>query len=182
MKLLKLSTLAGLSFVAIAARADIDLTITPPALDLGTVTVASTASANATIGITFNGNGNLNGNANNGTVTSVTITNPSGGSLAASQNCVGVDFSASSPSDTCDIQVDCTPSSVGAISGDLEVQFELQNNNGIQTQTTALSCFGVLTPPGSGATSIPTMNFYSLGILSLLLAAGGWIGLRQKKH
>lgn len=180
MKLLKLSTLAGLSLVAVAARADIDLTLTPLTLNLGTVTVGSTASANATIGINFDGNGSLSGNANNGTVTSIVITNPIGGSLTASQNCLGVDFSASSPGDTCAVQVDCTPGAVGAVSGDLEVQFDLQNNSGIQTQTAALSCSGVLTPPGSGATSIPTMSIYSLGILSFLIAAGGWISLRRK--
>ena len=180
MKLRKLSTLMGLWLVAITASADIDLTLTLPALNLGNVNVGSTASANATIGITFDGNGCLAGNANNGTVTSVAIINPAGGSLTASQNCVGVDFSASSPGDTCAVQLDCTPGAIGAISCDLQVQFDLQNNSGIQTQTTALSCNGVLAPPGSGAKSVPTMNIYGLGILSLMLAAFSWLGLRQK--
>jgi hypothetical protein len=182
MKLQKFSALMGLWLLAITASADIDLTLTPPALDLGSAGVGSTVSGNADIGISFNGQGNLAGNANNGTVTSVAITNPVGASFTASQNCVGVDFSAASPQAICTVQVDCTPDSVGAISADLEVQFDLLNNSGIQTQTTALSCNGVLAQPGSGAESIPTMSLYSLGILSLLLAGFSWMRLRRQNR
>lgn len=175
MQILKLSAVAGLCLVAVTARADIDLTLTPSSLDLGTVAVGSSAAGNVTIGITFDGNGALNGNANNGTVSSIAIINPVGGTLSASPACVGTAFSASSPGDTCSVQVDCAPGALGSISGDLEVQFDLQNNSGIQTQTTALSCEGV----APVADSIPTMGVYGLGILSLLLAVGGWLGLRK---
>ena len=182
-RLQKLFVLICLSCVALTANAEIDTTLSPPALDLGDVNVGSTVSGDATIGITFNGNGDLNGNANNGTVTSVAITNLVGGDLTASQTCVGVDFSAARPTQECIVQVSCTPGAAGSISGVLEVQFDLLNNSGTQTTTSNLTCNGVLAPPGpGGAVAIPTTSFYGLAILSFMLAAFGWMGLRRKNR
>lgn len=179
-RLKKLLVLLCLCTGALTANAEINSTLSPPVLDLGDVAVGSTASGDATIAITFNGNGALNGNANNGTVTSIIIANPVGSSLTASQGCVGVDFSASRPDQECIVEVSCTPGAAGAISGDLEVQFDLQNNSGIQTRTSSLTCNGVLAPPAPGVASIPTMGVYGLALLGFLLAAFGWMGLRQR--
>lgn len=180
----RINTLLALAFVclgSLSAHADIDATLTPSALDLGDVPIGSSASANATIGIDFNGMGDLAGNANNGSVTSVSIINPVGGGLSASQSCVGVDFSASRPDQECIVEVTCTPTAVGAVSGDLQIQFDLLNNAGVQTQTASLSCNGTDVVPSPADVGIPTLGGFSLALLGLLLAAFAWVGFRQQQ-
>lgn len=179
MRFIKSLAFLGLATVATIARADIELTVTPAALNFGSVEVASTASQNATIGITFDGNGSLDGNANNGAVTTISIINPVGGTLVASQACVGTRFSANDETQTCSIQVDCTPSALGSVTADLEVQLQLDNGSAPEVQTVALSCTGVAAaPPGSAAKPVPTLGFFGLGLLSVLLAGGGFLSLR----
>lgn len=183
MRFIKSLAFLGLATVATIARADIELTVTPAALSFGSVDVASTASQNATIGITFDGNGALDGNANNGVVTTVSIINAVGGDFAASQACAGTRFGAANETQTCTVQVDCTPNAVGNITADLEVQLQLDNGSAPDVQAVALSCTGIAAvPPGPGpsATAIPTMGFFGLGLLSVLLAGGGLLGLRGR--
>ncbi len=178
----KLFVLVCLCGAALTVNADIDATLSPATLDLGDVAVGSTGSEDATIGIAFNGQGDLNGNANNGTVTSITIINPVGNSLVASQGCVGVDFSANRESQVCLVEVSCSPGAVGAISGTLELQFDLLNNSGTQIQTSSLTCNGVAAPPVTGPASIPATGVYGLALLFLLLVTFGWMGLRQQNR
>jgi hypothetical protein len=181
MKLLKSVVFASLAAATGIAHADIELTLSPPALSFGSVPVGDTSSQNATIGISFDGNGNLAGNANNGGITAISIINPVSGNLAASQSCVSTRFSAASPADTCVVQVDCTPSAVGNISADLEVRLQLDNGSAPDVQTVSLSCDGVaLVPPGPGPAAVPTVGFYGLCLLSLLVAGCGALGIRGR--
>jgi len=183
MNLLKSAVFLSLVAATGIARADIELTLSPPALNFGSVPVGDTSSQNATIGITFDGNGDLGGNANNGGITAISIINPVSGNLVASQSCVNTRFSAASPATTCVVQVDCTPTVVGNISADLEVQLQLDNGTAPDVQTVALSCAGIAAVPpgpGTGPTAIPTVGVYGLGLLSLLLAGFGVLGIRGR--
>jgi hypothetical protein len=176
------------SLVAVTgvAHADIELTLSPASLNFGSVNVGDTSSQNATIGIAFDGNGSLTGNANNGAISAVSIINPVSGSLVASQSCVGARFSAASPAATCAVQVDCTPTAPGLVSGDMQVQLQLDNGSAPDVQTISLSCTGVDAPPGPGPgpgpSAIPTLGFYGLAMLSLLLAGCAAMGIRGRRN
>ena len=183
MNLLRTIVFVGLVAATGIARADIELTLSPASLNFGSVAVGDTASQSATIGINFDGNGSLAGNANNGGITAISIINPVSGNLVASQSCVSTRFSAASPADTCTVQVDCTPTALGAVSGDLEVRLQLDNGSAPDVQTLSLSCDGVAVAPpgpGTGATAVPTLGFYGLGLLSLLIAGCGALGIRGR--
>lgn len=177
-----LNTIAFISLLSVTtiAQAAIKLTVTPAALNFGSVAVGSTsASQGTTAGFTFDGVGSGNGNADRGTIDSISITNPVGGTFNADQSCVGTRFDALALGTTCIIQVECTPSAVGNISADLDVLLDL-DSGGSDTQTVTLSCAGVIAPT-PGSTAIPTIGFYGIGVLSMLLAACGAFGMRGRK-
>lgn len=171
MRLLKTLSLIGITAISASAFASLVPTLSPAALDFGTVSVGSTSSQNADIGGADNGDGNQAGNANNGTITSISIINSSGpGSFTAAQDCVGVRFSTSNPTQTCAVQVDCTPSAVGTMTADLRVELDLDNNTTpIPSAEIPLSCSGVAQPVPN-AVAVPTMSVWGLGILTALIA------------
>ena len=177
--MLRLCAIFGLIAAANSAVADIIPTLNPQSLDFGSVQVGTTSSLTADVGIFDDGNGNQQGDANNGILTAVSIINQVGGVLSASQNCVGFDFSAQNPTATCPIQVDCTPGAAGPISGDLEVQLDLDNMAGIHTASIPVTCNGVNN--ATAAIPVPALGMLGLGGLSLLLAGGGLLAARRRR-
>ncbi|TGD73448.1 hypothetical protein E4634_10460 [Mangrovimicrobium sediminis] len=179
----RLITACGLFLASSAAMADIELVLTPPAIDYGTLAVGNSVTENASIGITFDGNGALDGNANNGSVTSISLINVSGSGLSVSQACAGTTFSAASPGDTCAVEVTCAPLAAGSATGQLEVEFTLDNGASPDVATVDLSCDAVeyVSPPPD-PNAIPVMGVVGLGILGSLLGALAAVGLGRKRR
>lgn len=175
----------GLAAFSSVALAEISLDLSPASLDMGEVTTGQTTSGNAVIGIVFNGSGDLNGSANNGSVTSIAILNDSGGHFSESQACVGTAFSANDPGQTCDVVVQCTPTSAGVtVSADLEVQFARNNGTAADVETVAVSCRGVDSGPlpPVDPTAVPALGGLGVGLLAVLMGGlGAFAGFRRRR-
>jgi LPXTG-motif cell wall-anchored protein len=126
------------------------------------------------------------GNANNGGITEVSIINPVGAQYTVTQSCVGQRFSAADTTATCGVVVTCTPTAVGAVTGDLFV--ELTRDNGATPPPSVsipLTCNGVdapVPPPPGEATPVPTLGAMGLSGLGLLLAGGGLAAMRRRRN